>query len=71
MLEEDSSKASFIEQLLKFEQESFYHWTTLIVNTSSIGIPVRSLLEGRQTSKTGQTAQQNETTVRWYSINHL
>ena len=29
MLEEDSSKASFIEQLIKFEQESFSYWTTL------------------------------------------
>ena len=36
------------------------------LNFASIGIPVRSLLKGRQTL-TGLTAQQKETTARWYS----
>ena len=35
-------------------------------NTASIGIRVRSLLQGRQTSS-GPTAQQKGTTARWYS----
>ena len=34
-------------------------------NTTSIGIPARSLLGGRQTS--GLTTQQKGTTARWYS----
>ena len=50
--------------------EMFYLNSTLhfgIPPVASIGIPVRSLLCGRPTSKTGLTAQQKGTTARWYS----